>query len=83
MGKMELPVVAKSGPFAVEVEEGQRYFWCACGLSTKQPFCDGSHKGTSMKSVHYIAEKTGTVWLCGCKRSKNQPLCDGSHNSLG
>ena len=82
MEKVELPVIAQDSPFAVEIEEGQKYFWCACGLSANQPFCDGSHKGTGMKSVHYVAEKTGKVWLCGCKGTQTPPFCDGSHNKL-
>lgn len=72
----------KLGPCKVELEEGQKYFWCSCGLSTRQPFCDGSHKGTEMKSVHYVSPKTDTVRLCGCKATKNPPFCDGSHNEL-
>ncbi|TYB80571.1 CDGSH iron-sulfur domain-containing protein [Maritimibacter fusiformis] len=76
------PVIAQKGPFAVEVEEGKRYFWCACGRSKKQPFCDGSHEVTDLKPVKYTAEATKKVFFCGCKRTAGQPLCDGSHNSL-
>lgn len=67
-------------PFAVEVEEGKTYFWCACGRSKAQPFCDGSHNGTDFTPVKYTAEKSDTVYFCGCKATNNQPLCDGSHN---
>ncbi|HSN23110.1 MAG TPA: CDGSH iron-sulfur domain-containing protein, partial [Methylomicrobium sp.] len=58
------------------------YWWCACGKSNKQPFCDGSHQGSGFKPIAYGAEKTGTVYFCGCKHSKNGALCDGTHKSL-
>jgi len=76
------PVVAKKGPFVVEVEEGKSYFWCACGLSKKQPFCDGSHKDTDMTPVKWTAEESGKKGFCGCKATGGQPMCDGSHNNL-
>lgn len=76
------PIVASKSPFPVEVEEGKSYFWCACGRSQTQPFCDGSHKGTSINPLKYTAEKDGKVFFCGCKATGNSPLCDGSHNSL-
>ncbi len=66
-------------PFPVEVEAGKTYFWCACGLSKSQPFCDGSHKDTGFSPVRYDAQKSGKVFFCGCKASGNVPLCDGSH----
>lgn len=75
-------VVAQKGPYEVELKAGEKYFWCACGRSAKQPFCDGSHKGTGLKPRMFVAEKTGTAWLCGCKASKTQPFCDGTHNTL-
>jgi len=76
------PHIAQKAPFPVEVEEGKTYFWCACGLSAKQPFCDGSHKGTGMSSVKYTAEASKKVFFCGCKKTSRQPLCDGAHNKL-
>jgi CDGSH-type Zn-finger protein len=76
------PVVAGRAPITVDVEEGKSYWWCACGLSKKQPFCDGSHKGTSFTPVAYTPEKSGKAWFCGCKATGNQPLCDGTHNKL-
>jgi CDGSH-type Zn-finger protein len=79
---MEEPKIAQKSPYAVEVEEGKTYHWCSCGQSAKQPFCDGSHRGTSFTPVAYKAEKSGTVYFCGCKHTKNPPLCDGSHNDL-
>jgi CDGSH iron-sulfur domain-containing protein 3 len=79
---MEKAVVAQKAPFKVDVEAGKAYFWCACGRSQNQPFCDGSHKGTGLSPQQYKAEVTKTVWLCGCKQTRSQPLCDGSHKAL-
>jgi CDGSH iron-sulfur domain-containing protein 3 len=79
---MEKPVVAAREPFKVDVEAGKAYFWCACGRSQKQPFCDGSHKGTGLTPVQYNADATRPVWLCGCKQTKSAPMCDGTHKSL-
>ncbi|MCY4051515.1 MAG: CDGSH iron-sulfur domain-containing protein [Gammaproteobacteria bacterium] len=77
---MNNPVRAADSPFKVSVTEGKNYFWCSCGKSQNQPFCDGSHKGSEFTPVRFSAEKTGDVWLCGCKSTSNQPFCDGSHN---
>ncbi len=76
------PIIAQKAPYPVEVEEGKSYFWCACGRSKNQPFCDGSHKGTGFSPVKYTAETNKKVFFCGCKHSKNPPLCDGSHKDL-
>lgn len=76
-------VAAHTGPFGVEVQAGEKYFWCACGRSAKQPFCDGAHKGTGLKPQAFTAGQGGTVWLCGCKASKTPPFCDGSHSESG
>ncbi len=75
-------VIAQKAPYAVDVEEGETYYWCSCGRSKKQPFCDGSHEGTSMRPVAFTAEKSEKVYLCGCKKTNNQPFCDGAHNDL-
>lgn len=76
------PVVAQKSPFSAEVEAGKSYWWCACGLSKRQPFCDGSHKVTDLTPVEYKADASKTVWFCGCKNTKAAPLCDGTHNTL-
>ncbi|WP_420411455.1 CDGSH iron-sulfur domain-containing protein [Roseibium sp.] len=79
---MAEPEIAQKAPYPVEVESEKNYFWCACGRSKNQPFCDGSHKGTGLAPVKYTADKTGKVFFCGCKSSAKSPLCDGSHNRL-
>lgn len=72
-------VRAADTPFAVEVEADKSYWWCACGKSSKQPFCDGSHKGTDISPIKYQATETKKVFFCGCKATQKAPLCDGSH----
>jgi CDGSH-type Zn-finger protein len=72
---------AADTPFAVDVEGGKVYFWCACGKSASQPFCDGSHADTSFVPLKYEAPTDKTVYFCGCKASGNGPLCDGSHKN--
>jgi CDGSH-type Zn-finger protein len=76
------PAVPQKAPFKVGVEAGKDYWWCACGRSARQPFCDGSHKGSGFSPVKYTAAKTGDAWFCGCKHSTKAPLCDGSHKQL-
>ena len=76
------PVIAQKGPFESELKVGQTYYWCRCGRSDNQPFCDGSHKVTSLEPIPYTAEKDETVYFCGCKNSGNKPFCDGTHQSL-
>jgi CDGSH-type Zn-finger protein len=75
-------LVAQKAPYGVEVEAGKTYYWCSCGRSAKQPFCDGSHKGTGLVPLAHLAEKSGKVWMCGCKATGTPPFCDGSHKSL-
>ena len=68
------------GAIAVDVEQGKSYYWCSCGKSSKQPFCDGSHKGTTFAPLPYKADQSKKVFFCTCKLTKDLPLCDGSHN---
>jgi CDGSH-type Zn-finger protein len=78
----DAPVIAQKAPFPVEVTAGKSYFWCTCGRSAKQPFCDGSHKGSDFAPMKWTAEEDGRVFFCGCKRTEGRPLCDGSHKAL-
>lgn len=75
-------VIARRKPCLVEVQAGKTYHWCACGRSKKQPFCDGSHKGTEFEPVSWTAGESGDKLFCACKRTRSQPFCDGAHNSL-
>lgn len=79
---MTEPLVAQKSPYAVELIAGKDYFWCRCGRSATQPFCDGTHKGSGISPLRFTATKTETVWLCGCKHTQSPPRCDGSHKSL-
>lgn len=78
----ELPRIARYKPYYVELDEGRRVFWCSCGLSDNQPFCDGSHRGTEFTPLPVVADGEREVLLCGCKHTKTPPYCDGSHNNL-
>jgi CDGSH iron-sulfur domain-containing protein 3 len=83
---MTYPKVHSTSPTPVTVEEGKTYAWCTCGLSDKNPFCDGKHKtieNEEWKSLKFTATETKEVWLCNCKHTKNPPYCDGSHKQLG
>ncbi len=79
---MSEPTIAQKSPIPVEVKAAQTYYWCSCGKSNTQPFCDGAHKGSGFSPIPYTAEKDGTVYFCGCKHSGNGALCDGSHKNL-
>jgi CDGSH-type Zn-finger protein len=79
---MSAPAIAGTAPIKLPLEEGKDYWWCSCGLSSKQPFCDGSHKGGAFSPVKYTAPKSGDYWLCACKRTGKSPLCDGAHKAL-
>ncbi|TVS11748.1 MAG: glutamate synthase [Wenzhouxiangella sp.] len=78
----ERPIVAALSPKGVEVEKGKSYFWCRCGRSKDQPFCDGSHKGTEFTPLKWTAEKDEKVYFCRCKATGDAPLCDGTHSKL-
>ena len=78
----EDPIVAQTGPYQVELEEGKSYFYCRCGRSKKQPFCDGSHKDTGIEPQKFSPPHSGVFNLCGCKDTDDEPYCDGSHNLI-
>lgn len=78
---MSEPVIAQKAPYALELDPG-KYWWCACGRSANQPFCDGSHKGSEFSPVAFELTEKQKVWLCGCKHSANKPMCDGTHKRL-
>jgi mannose-6-phosphate isomerase-like protein (cupin superfamily)/CDGSH-type Zn-finger protein len=77
-----LPKIARYKPYYKELEANKTYFWCACGLSQNQPYCDGSHKGTDILPVRYKASENEEVLFCGCKHTLDAPFCDGAHNNL-
>ena len=77
----EEPIIAQKSPYVLEVEPG-KYAWCACGRSQKQPYCDGSHRGTEFRPVIEDVTEAKTVAWCGCKRTGGKPFCDGTHNTL-
>ena len=79
---MSTPDIPQKTPLPVDVEEARKYFWCSCGKSDRQPFCDGSHQGTEFLPLTYVAETTRTLYFCACKHTRAAPLCDGSHNAL-
>ena len=79
---MAEPTIAAKQPIPVELEAGKPYFWCTCGESKNQPFCDGKHKGSDFTPLVLKAEESKTVYLCQCKQTNGAPFCDGSHNSL-
>ncbi|HKQ40326.1 MAG TPA: CDGSH iron-sulfur domain-containing protein [Verrucomicrobiae bacterium] len=78
---MAEPVICQRAPIVQKVEPGE-YWWCACGRSKSQPFCDGSHAGTGLEPKMVTITESKTVAWCACKHSKRQPFCDGSHAKL-
>lgn len=78
---MSSPKIPSKAPMALDVTAG-KYFWCSCGESSNQPYCDGSHKGTEFTPVMEVVEEDKKVFWCGCKHSGNAPFCDGSHKNL-
>lgn len=81
--KSRKPVVATKKSVPVEVEAGKDYYWCTCGLSKNQPFCDGSHKVLEGAApLKWTATESKKVYFCGCKQTGNAPMCDGSHKRI-
>ncbi len=74
--------IAGKAPIEIELEKGNSYYWCSCGLSKKQPLCDGSHKGSDFTPLEFSVEETKKAFLCTCKRTRNGPFCDGQHKQL-
>ncbi len=78
---MAEPNIAQKAPFGVDLET-KIYYWCACGYSKNQPFCDGSHKSTEFTPVKIVINESKKYWLCGCKKTHNKPFCDGTHKKI-
>jgi CDGSH-type Zn-finger protein len=78
---MEKPVIAQKAPYIIDMDKGS-YHWCACGKSSKQPFCDGSHKGSEFTPKKVEVTEFKKIAWCGCKHTKNEAFCDGSHRAL-
>jgi len=78
----EKPKIAAKEPVEVQLTRGEEIWFCTCGRSSNQPFCDGSHKGTGLSPLAHTPKESGSAWLCQCKQSNNLPFCDGTHNNL-
>jgi CDGSH-type Zn-finger protein len=78
----EEPIIAQKSPYQVELKEGETYYYCRCGRSQTQPFCDGSHDGTGIEPLEFVAPSTAIFNLCGCKATDDEPWCDGTHNMV-
>ena len=79
---MSNPVIADNKPVKVTLSKGQEYHFCTCGRSKSQPFCDGSHVGTSFTPKVIVSDEEQEAYLCACKHTRNAPFCDGSHQQF-
>ncbi len=79
---MDKSIVAANTPIKIALENGKTYYWCACGRSKNQPFCDGSHKVTTITPLAFTVTESKEKMLCRCKQTANPPYCDGSHKKL-
>ncbi|MGQ0593187.1 MAG: CDGSH iron-sulfur domain-containing protein [Gammaproteobacteria bacterium] len=78
---MSTPVSPQKAPYGLDLDPGT-YYWCACGRSRNQPFCDGSHQGTAFTPVQFTVDERKKLWLCGCKHTGTAPYCDGTHKNV-
>lgn len=76
------PIIFDVKPIATKLKAGEEFHWCSCGRSANQPFCDGSHRGTSLSPQSFVAKDDAEAYLCQCKQTRNPPYCDGSHKSF-
>jgi len=78
---MNQPVIADTKPVVMQLDAGT-YYWCSCGQSDNQPFCNGAHKGTDFAPLAFELTEAKQVALCNCKHTNNSPFCDGGHSKL-
>jgi len=76
------PGIPQKKPIVVDVSAGETYWWCTCGRSQNQPFCDGSHNSTDFAPLEWLCDDSEKVAFCTCKHTKTPPLCDGTHREL-